>query len=254
MTHWLLRTGLGVIATASLATAQPTTQPVAVPAASDQLQCAFQRKDHPDYILWVCNPEGTATSLEGSVLWLRKNAAGAEVLTSVWHGSSTEMVKRSESIITSHTRENSGCRYYVHLARAQRRRVAWNLGTPSMIGALRMAGRGNQPRGCYTAEPGAADFIVLWGETADALPNAFTVDIPTTAHGADLPGRQPDRTPEPVANTVTVNVHRVEPGMDNTVLRLGLTVFAAGPVVAPSAAEPVSPVERALKFLAQGPS
>lgn len=253
MTHWLLRTGLGVFATASLAAAQPITQPAAVPASSDQLQCAFQRKEYPEYILWVCNPEGTAASLEGSVLWLRTNAAGAEVLTSVWHGSSTEMVKRSESIISSHTRENSRCRSYVHLARAQRGDVDWNLGTPSMIGALKAMGRGNPPGVCYTAEPGAADFIAVWSETADALPNAFTVDIPTTAHGADIPGRQPERTPEPVANTIIVNVHRVEPGMDNTILRLGLTVFAAGPV-GRSATESIAPVERALRFLAQGPS
>jgi hypothetical protein len=221
----------------------------------DDLQCAYQRQNHPEYILWICNPEGTAPSVEGSVLWVRRNEAGAEILTSVWHGPSSDLAARAEAIISTHRDSNARCERYVYLAQATESGLHWNTATRSMADYVTGAG----PSGssvCYAPEPGAADFVIVWGARVDVLPNAFSVQIPVQAgEEGDLPPepRNPHPLVVPDADPISIalSVYRVHPGLDNTILRLGPSVFATrggeGLVAERSAR---SPLQEALDFVA----
>jgi hypothetical protein len=244
---WALGGVLSTVLGAQPARAQ-SSEPNEDPAGT---KCAYQRKEHPDYILWVCNPEGTAPSTEGSLLWVRTNAAGAEVLTSVWHGASTELVRRADDIITTHRKSHARCERYVHLARADGRSMTWNVGTSAMISGWEKASSSTR-RLCYAAEPGSADFVVVWSDGSNRLPNAFTVQVPSTADDRDT--KTPRGTGKPARaargnpSNLAISVYRVDPGMNNSILRLGLSVFSA-PSTNSTASERASAFDNALRFL-----
>lgn len=210
------------------------------PAAVTAVKCAFQQEEQPRYILWLCNPEGTATSQEGSVLWVRTNAAGAEVMTTVWHGSSEELLSRSTAIIDRHQRAHHGCRHFVHIARANGGRlIAWNTAPRAALSALKAVAAPATTL-CYAQEPGSADYVVLWASDINRLPNAFTVSIPASADStapAPLTPGVPKLEPSSGLR-VALGVYRVDPGMDNSILRLGLSVFSASNTGRPGSPRP----------------
>jgi hypothetical protein len=241
---------VGLAATCSEATAQPAS----TDADSTRVQCAYQRKNHPDYVLWICDPEGTSHSRHGSVLWLRKNEAGADVLTRVWEGPSTELVDRAEDIISRHRRTTAHCQRYVHVALARQRAVTWNAAGAGMLPSLRSAFDPKRSGVCYTAEPGIADFVLVWSDRADGLPNAFTVQVPERVEPAGDARRGKTGTrqmpPEVHGTAVALGVYRVDPGMDNSILRLGLGVFPPAPTAPGASKTRGSTLAGALEFLA----
>jgi hypothetical protein len=219
-----------------------------VESSERELLCAYQRKSHPAYIMWICNPEGTEASTEGSILWLRRNAGGAKVMTSVWRGPSLDLVHQAEDIITRHERRHARCQGYFHVARARGREISWNVGTPAMIADVRaFSGTGEV---CYAPEPGAADYIVFWSENAGGLPEAFTVDIP--------PGVEPDpgsvdapRAGDGEPATSSIAVYRVDPGMNHSIVRIGLAVFTPRDAADGADGAPVATgFTQALRFVA----
>jgi hypothetical protein len=236
----------------SPAPADPEATDAAAPADPTGAKCAYQRKEHPDYILWVCNPEGTAPSSEASLLWVRTNAAGAEVLTSVWHGAASELVRRADDIISTHKKSHERCQRYVHLARADGRRMTWNVGTQGMLSGWDRMSASGAGRLCYAAEPGSADFVIVWSDGNRRLPNAFTVQVPSTSDDRDSPvprstGR-PARAARGTPADLAVAVYRVDPGMDNSILRLGLSLFNA-PAAAASPTARASAFDDALRYV-----
>lgn len=232
----------------ALGRAQP-----AEPAPDRSVKCAFQQEDQPSYILWLCNPEGTAPSEEASVLWVRTNAAGAEVMTAVWHGESDELLARSGTIIERHRRAHAGCKHFVHLARARGRQITWNTAPPGAVAALKAAAAPDTAV-CYAQEPGSADYVILWATRSAELPNAFTVVIPgsadTSAPSSLTPGLPRRAVPGP--SRPVLAIHRVDPGMDNSILRLGLSVFSIQERQHGSNVQ-ASPFAAALSFLGRTP-
>jgi hypothetical protein len=211
-----------------------------------ELLCAYQRKSHPAYIMWICNPEGTEASTEGSILWLRRNVAGAEVMTSVWRGPSLDLVHQAEDIITRHERRHARCQAYFHVARARGREISWNVGTRAMIADVRAFS--GTAEVCYAPEPAAADYIIFWSENAAGLPEAFTVDIPPGLQPGPSGSLDAPRAGDGEPASWRIAVYRVDPGMNDSTVRAGLAVFT--PSDAADGAPGATGFTQALRFVA----
>jgi hypothetical protein len=110
------------------------------------------------------------------------------------------------------------------------------------------------PQLCYTAEPAAADYVVVWGVPGAPMPYAFTVDIPMQPGGSGKDGMAADSDGPADApaspRDVDVAVYRVEPGMDGSVVRLGLSVFGVASRDVMTQTSPAPAFEAALRYLA----
>jgi hypothetical protein len=234
--------------------------PVAAQSAKSQdepgLQCAFQRKEHPEYVMWICNAEGSAYARDGQVLWMRTTGAGARVTSRVWSGPAKELVSRGEAIIQAHVAAQSRCARYYHVAQAGARAPGWNIAPASMRGWIASQASRRFPHLCYAADPGAADVILVWGGPSDRLPDAFSVDIPWETGPEASPLRSSERR-DTVAGaamdppSLKLSAYDVRPGMDDSVIRLGLSLYASESGAAPGTrADWSAALEAALRAVA----
>jgi hypothetical protein len=219
-------------------------------------RCAFQRKGHPDYILWVCNPDGTAHSRDSVILWTRRTQSGARVMTEVWNGPTKDLLKQAETVIAHHERSHAHCDRYFHLARTQDRGMDWNVGSAGVRTWLASGPPAPLARLCYSTHPAAADFVIVWGDAGARMPNAFTVDVPTTTDGfeeGDGRPREADAGRAAAGTPLSVSVYRVQPGLDGTIVRLGTAVFTSAEVDAGDGPRGPDALLGALRFLATMP-
>jgi hypothetical protein len=213
--------------------------------------CALGRRDHPDYIIWVCDDEGKVYAPTASIFHARTVNGRARVVSRIWSGALADLLRQADVVLEAHDRAHAACTHYFHLARAEGRAADWNTASPAMREWWIHEGSVRFPALCYSPEPAGADFIIAWSDAA-ALPDAFSIEIPLRV--APAPAARP--LPAPAASTRDVSalaVYRVREGFDGAVVRLGPSIFAS-----PAAeGEPPSGAGRlaaALRFLALLPS
>jgi hypothetical protein len=224
--------------------------------APERPRCAYQRAGYPEYVLWICDGEGKAITNRTSILYVRTNRSGAEVVARVWSGPLSELVRRAESIIGSHARAHARCASYFNLARAGRPAPSWNVASRSMRDWWEREGATRFSSVCYAAEPSHADFIVMWTDNDVSLPDAFSVELPAAGSQAepDGAGAPAMNLPRDAAGCVqsALAVYQVNPGFDGAVLRLGPTVLAFDREP-PQPGDDGDPLVLALEFLSTLP-
>jgi hypothetical protein len=246
----------GVASAAAQSTASGAS---AAAPTSDAPRCAFQRKGHPGYVVWICNESGSGHDGAARILRLRTNAAGVETVIPVWTGPLHDIAKHADAIIVKDEQAHAGCSRYFHLARAGQPETTWNAATEAMRDWIDNAARQQHPQLCYSVDPRAADFVIIWSESAEGLPFAFT-EVP---RGRSAPQSTGDRSasspatgdPTPALagareSEMALAVYPVESGMDGTVVRLGRSLFVADQSATPAASSATAGLAAALRFLA----
>lgn len=217
------------------------------PATDAPPSCALGRRDHPDYIIWICDDEGKAYAPTVSIFHARTVNGRTRVVSRIWSGALADLLRRADVVLEAHDRAHAACTSYFHLARAEGRAADWNTASPAMREWWIHEGSVRFPFLCYSPEPAGADFIIAWSAAA-ALPDAFSIEIPLRV----TPARAARPLPAEAASTQEVSalaVYRVREGFDGAVVRLGPSIFAS----AAAEGEPPSAAGRlaaALRFLA----
>ena len=249
---------------AAMTTAQsnPPGAPPAPRQSPDGPRCAYQRQGHPGYIVWICNEAGDTHDRVARILRVRTNAAGVETVTTVWSGRIEEIAKGADAIIAKDEEAHARCSRYFHVAQSGGPGTTWNAATAPMRDWIDTGARREHPQLCYSVEPRAADFVIVWSEQTDGLPFAFT-ELPDSdsprqppyRRGAAPSGESP-ATPAvsgAPGSDVTLAVYPVESGRDGAVVRLGRSLYVSdertNAAPAPHSSRPASLVA-ALHFLA----
>lgn len=240
---------LGVAATVWGITGTVHTQTSREPAAGEPPSCALGRRDHPDYVIWICDDEGKAYAPIASIFHARTVNGRTRIVSRIWTGALGDLARQADAVLAAHDRAHAACTHYFHLARADGRATDWNTASPAMREYWIREGSVRFPALCYSPEPAGADFIVAWS-TASALPHAFSLEIPARV----TPARSVQPLPAPAASTdaAALAVYRVHEGFDGAVVRLGPSIFTSPA----SDREPPSGAGRlaaALRFLSDLP-
>jgi hypothetical protein len=238
---------LGIAAAMSGPTWSVHAQAPADPSADAPPSCALGRRDHPAYIIWVCDDEGKAYAPMASIFHARTVNGRTRVVSRIWIGALADLLRQADAVLEAHDRAHAACTHYFHLARAEGRAADWNTASPAMREWWIHEGSVRFPALCYSPEPAGADFVIAWSAAA-ALPDAFSIEIPLRV----TPARAAGPLPAAAVSTKDVSalaVYRVREGFDGAVVRLGPSIFAS------PAAEGESPsgagrLAAALRFLA----
>lgn len=216
---------LGVAATVWGFSGTAHTQPPRDPAASEPPSCALGRRDHPDYVIWICDEEGKAYAPVASIFHARTVNGRTRVVSRIWTGALGDLARQADAVLAAHDRAHAACTHYFHLARAEGRATDWNTASPAMRQYWIREGSIRFPALCYSPEPAGADFIIAWSAAA-ALPDAFSLEIPARV----TPARAARPLPASAASTpdaAALAVYRVHEGFDGAVVRLGPSIFAS---------------------------
>lgn len=240
---------LGIAAAVCAIAGSAHTQTSRDPAAGQPPSCALGRRDHPDYVIWICDDEGKAYAPIASIFHARTVNGRTRVVSRIWTGALGDLARQADIVLASHERAHAACTHYFHLARADGRATDWNTASPAMREYWVREGSVRFPALCYSPEPAGADFIIAW--SAAALPDAFSLEIPARV----TPARAAQPLPAlavAAPGAAALAVYRVHEGFDGAVVRLGPSIFASPP----SEREPPSAAGRlaaALRFLSDLP-